>query len=340
MNTDSTLLCSENLQLNIKNVKKRGRKPKLKLEEVEKKPKKRGRKPKENVEKKNGKKRGRKPNILNTEINSNLIKETNLKDNVLYLPISSNKIKNNILSDIYQYSPDINNPNPYDSSQHTIFKSGNYILENKKKSSKKLEDINFSQKIFKEKIDFNKEINKLEKDYCKNTFKKNKIKPLLVYYNEYNKKQEWPKSSNLRCFWCFHNFDCIPCALPYKYQNNNYHVFGNFCSKECAAAYNFDLNDNNIWERYSLLNMLYSEIEENNTKVKIAPSRLTLNDFGGHLSIEEFRESKNVDYKILYPPMISIIPIVEEIKSDRLLRGKSYYRPIDSDRIKNNNHDL
>ena len=46
----------------------------------------------------------------------------------------------------------------------------------------------------------------------------------MVYYNEYNKRREWPKTSDIKCFWCCHNFDTIPCAIPTKYHNNNFYV--------------------------------------------------------------------------------------------------------------------
>ena len=67
-------------------------------------------------------------------------------------------------------------------------------------------------------------------------------------------------------FWCCHTFTCPPCVLPTKLKGDVFHVYGNFCSKECAAAYNFESQDNHNyqcpWERYSLLNHLYSIIED------------------------------------------------------------------------------
>ena len=49
-------------------------------------------------------------------------------------------------------------------------------------------------------------------------------------------------------------------------------MFGNFCCKECAAAYIFDSkNLINKWESYSLLNMLYSNPIN---PIKIAPDRM------------------------------------------------------------------
>ena len=91
-------------------------------------------------------------------------------------------------------------------------------------------------------------------------------------------------------------------------------MFGNFCSPECSAAYIFDnkrfLND--CWDRYSMLNIIYG----NNEAIKIAPSNLCLKKFGGRLTINEFRNictKFNKSYKLLLPPMISVLPMIEEI---------------------------
>ena len=76
-------------------------------------------------------------------------------------------------------------------------------------------------------------------------------------------------------------------------------MFGNFCSCECAAAYNFDnLKTYEAFERYSMLNYLYSE----KSKIKLAAPRLALKKFGGQLSIEEFRKNNLIldkNYKLL-----------------------------------------
>jgi len=345
---------SEHLNLEIKIPKKRGRKPKNKTDVNKllepKVPKKRGRKPKPKVEgeiKKIPKKRGRKPNsLINTE--TKIIQENKcLKDNVLHLNINSEKLKNNILTDIYNYNPEINNPKPYEPNEQ-VFKSLNFNLNNE--TEEEINEIIYENDIIidnNSKLKIVKETYKIEEKnikYNKLSLKKKKIKSLMVYYNEYNRRREWPKTSDLKCFWCCHNFDTIPCAIPTKYNNNNFYVFGNFCSKECGAAYNFEMNDSNVWERYSLLNYLYSILTENkDLKIKLAPSRLCLTIFGGNLSIEEFRkcnEDYSLNYKVIFPPMISVIPSVEEIKKDILKSNKSMYIPIDKDRIMRVNNDL
>ena len=117
----------ESLNLDINKPKKRGRKPKKKVEEEVKEvkvPKKRGRKPKVKLEGENEvvkipKKRGRKPNIMynNVSNNKNFFEQNVPKDNVLHLKINSNDVDDYVIVDnIYNYNPEITEPEPYDPS--------------------------------------------------------------------------------------------------------------------------------------------------------------------------------------------------------------------------------
>ena len=50
-------------------------------------------------------------------------------------------------------------------------------------------------------------------------------------------------------------------------------------------------------------------------KINLAPPRETLKIFGGYLSIEEFREAalkNDKSFSVVKPPLISIIPKIEE----------------------------
>jgi hypothetical protein len=53
----------------------------------------------------------------------------------------------------------------------------------------------------------------------------------------------------------------------------------------------------------------------NKVMIQPAPPRQTLNIFGGPLSIKEYRQSffiLNKEYRFFFPPMISIVGIIEE----------------------------
>ena len=111
-------------------------------------------------------------------------------------------------------------------------------------------------------------------------------------------------------------------------------MYGSFCCPECAAAFNFnELNDDLIWERYSLLNYVYNK---NNSKYNIAPSRLILDIFGGPLSIEEFREiiDSNKNINTVLPPLYIIKPQIEIIKNDDI------YIPLNINRVNKYTKDL
>jgi hypothetical protein len=118
------------------------------------------------------------------------------------------------------------------------------------------------------------------------------------------------------CWWCTEPFDTLPCFIPEKYVNNTWYVFGVFCSYDCALAYNINLGDYKVWTRISLIYRLCELIFGENCKPKIAPPRETLTKFGGHLSLEDYRINSqlcNKEYRLLLPPMVSIVPVVEEI---------------------------
>ena len=57
------------------------------------------------------------------------------------------------------------------------------------------------------------------------------------------------RKTDICCWWCCHKCD-VPLSLPEKLYDDTFHVFGCFCSFNCAAAYNVNLNDYKIWEDY------------------------------------------------------------------------------------------
>ena len=137
----------------------------------------------------------------------------------------------------------------------------------------------------------------------------NNVDNLLKQFLVANKRNEWPESTPIYCFWCCFPFEGRPCALPTQLDGNTFKVYGCFCSPECTAAYNFnDCQDvEKKWDRFSLLNMLYKK--HDSTFIKLAPRRQSLNIFGGPLNIKQFR-AVNGDYEKTYqlnfPPMTSI----------------------------------
>ena len=161
-----------------------------------------------------------------------------------------------------------------------------------------------------------------------------KIVELLKDFEEKNKNNEWPQTTNICCYWCCNQFQNAPFGIPLKYINNRFEVYGCFCSLECATAYNFDSRDSQdeIWERYNLINLLAKKIGLSN--VKAAPSRLALTMFGGYLSIDAFRNYCKTGkvININFPPMMTLTQQIEEINECEISNDRTYI-PVDNDRI-------
>jgi len=143
-----------------------------------------------------------------------------------------------------------------------------------------------------------------------------KISNILMEFEDLENRQEI--MTNICCWHCCHNFTNSPVGIPQKYENDKFYVKGIFCSFNCALTYNYNSTDieSMIQERESLLHLMYKKnaqlTNDNNLDELIyAPVKETLKKFGGMLTIEEFRKNRKI-INIIYPPMISIIPQLEE----------------------------
>jgi hypothetical protein len=112
------------------------------------------------------------------------------------------------------------------------------------------------------------------------------------------------------CYWCCHPINNRTYGMPYKYnvKTDTYILFGNFCSLECANAYNFSSHCGSykVWEINSLIQMLSKHFGISHP-VRPAPSRFLLKIFNGPMTIEEFRSGHLTNDKthlLNLPPMI------------------------------------
>lgn len=129
------------------------------------------------------------------------------------------------------------------------------------------------------------------------------------YANEmYN---ESASKSNNNCYWCCHFIENRGYGMPCKYnaRTDTYTLYGNFCSLECANAYNFSVHcgSDKVWEINSFIQML-SKHYGFTRPIRPAPSRFLLQLFNGPMSIEEFRSAHLTNDKthvLNLPPMIS-----------------------------------
>jgi len=151
---------------------------------------------------------------------------------------------------------------------------------------------------------------------------------------------------NACCWWCCNKFVGENIGLPEKYYQEKFYVFGIFCSFNCSLAYNINLNDNKVWERYNLLHFLYKKVFNADIRISPSPPRELLTMFGGPLSIDEFRKKTQYlgnftkSFRTLLPPMTTIFPIVEETLKDDTMNNKDRLKPIPLNEIKIHRSDL
>ena len=245
-------------------------------------------------EKKIKKKRGRKPKggkIVKKKVVKS--EENNLNNIILHLKCS--------IDDVINYDFDNN-----DLIKLSIF--------NKKKKNIK----------FKEFKSNNNNDNNNNDDDDDNIIIKKKENNIKDIWNKLRKlKYDFHNNVNYKksnCFWCTCSFINNPIFIP-KRVNNKYEVYGCFCSPECAVAYllNEKISDNVLWERYSLLNNLYSKIYDYKKNIKPAGNPYYLLDnFYGNLSIQEYRQtlSNNRIYFVVDKPKTKLMPELYEDNND------------------------
>jgi len=329
--------------------KKRGRKPKPKDDNVniEKVQKRRGRKPKPKdllEEDKIPKKRGRKPKekIYSVkELPKTFFEENKNETLILHLPIKpsdnildNNPVPNKIGCDYSSYENDLDNSYLLPTQTNLIKNvTDKFLFDNENN-----DDAFFNKKekeVVEEKFIEN------ENDVKQNKIIKKNLRNILYEFINANNDKVWPESTNINCWWCCHQFTNTPCSLPEYYKKDKFYVSGCFCSFNCTASYNFNRNDDNMWERFSLLNLMYKKLYNTKfVKISLAPPRETLKMFGGYLSIEEFRENllrTDKTFSVVKPPLVSIIPKIEENISNTVRNIKTNY-PLINESILNKTH--
>lgn len=129
------------------------------------------------------------------------------------------------------------------------------------------------------------------------------------------------------CFWCSHDFDNPPIYIPKHFIKDSYHVYGCFCTPECAVAYLMEENvDSSIkFERYHLINHIYSKIYDYKKNIKPAPNpHYMLEKYYGNLNIQEYRALLNSErlFLIVDKPLTRILPEFHEDNDDFIINHK------------------
>lgn len=142
--------------------------------------------------------------------------------------------------------------------------------------------------------------------------------------------QKLPEKTSLFCWWCRNSFNTTPVGCPLKYvptqiekkyyseihkenysilhnistknidrvvssstKENYYETDGIFCSFNCCLSFIQDNNKNPLYyQSRTLVGKIYTEMCDTITlDINPAPHWRVLKDYGGNMSIEEFRES-------------------------------------------------
>ena len=144
--------------------------------------------------------------------------------------------------------------------------------------------------------------------------------------------------TEVRCFWCHHNFDTPPVSLPTAFDGvNAFKLSGVFCGWPCCSAYSCSLPDIMSAQRGLWIRKLREKIEKPLPKesrgpqagetpeayaarrgTRRAPHWRALKPYGGHMSIEEFRGTDAPELE-LQPDIIVVVPTDTTLRSNKML---------------------
>jgi len=292
------------------------------------------------------KKRGRKPKggkiiVQNIPINTQKENKQNvilhlkcsIKDLELNGNYNSNLVNTNIESFNFSYAK---NELQYD------------IINNKNNNSIKIDSLNKednSQALNSQQIEYetglcsgsvccsSSSMNESEVCDKKEIWRKLKILEKSLHLNNISDKKS-------ACFWCSYDFDNPPIHIPKHYIKDSYSVYGCFCTPECSVAYlmNENIDSSTKFERYGLINHIYSKIYDYKKNIKPAPNpHYMLDRFYGPLSIQEYRALLKSErlFLIVDKPMTRILPEFHEDNDDFIIHNKII--PSNNYQIKKNN---
>ena len=268
------------------------------------------------------KKRGRKPKggkIIQQIVSPNKFTETkpnvilHLKCSLKDLSLSSNlagyDLNSCVFSNSKVYHDGINTENvPYTDLTEKL---PGYEIEINNDNDNDNDDNN---------TEFDIQTDKNKENDIKVIWKKLKILQHNLHINNTNNKKS-------ACFWDTCEFDNPPVYIPKHFINDTYHVYGCFCSPECAVAYLMEENiDSSIkFERYQMINHIYSKIYNYNMNIKPSPNPYyMLEKYYGNLTTQEYRSLLRNErlFLIVDKPLTRIMPELHEDNDDFIINNK------------------
>jgi hypothetical protein len=263
------------------------------------------------------KKRGRKPKggKIVLQMLSNLSVSESKPNIILHLKCSLKDLQNDFFSnnslESFHFSSGKNDLN------YEIIKNENEILTNTHYAINEKENLEIDND--NDTIDNNTVVSNSNND-LKLIWKKLKQLEYSLHINNISDKKS-------ACFWCTYDFDNPPVYIPKHFIKDSYHVYGCFCSPECATAYLMEENIDSSakFERYQLLNHIYSKIYQYNKNIKPSPNPYyMLEKYYGNLSIQEYRSLLKNErlFLIVDKPLTRILPELHEDNDDFIINNK------------------
>lgn len=267
------------------------------------------------------KKRGRKPK--GGKIIQNIVQLSNNKEQkpniILHLKCSLKDLQSStlLLSNIESFNFSSNKNNIYE----IINSNENKLIQNNYSSENNITQTNIEfEEAPENEIEYEHDNFKNKDSDNKEVWKKLKVLEHNLHINNISDKKS-------ACFWCTCEFDNPPVYIPKHYIKNSYHVYGCFCSPECATAHLMEENidSSSKFERYHLLNHIYSKIYDYKKNIKPAPNPFYLLDkYYGNLSIQEFRSLLRNErlFLVVDKPLTRILPELHEDNDDFIINNK------------------
>jgi hypothetical protein len=271
-----------------------------------------------NIDKPIAKKRGRKPK------GGKIIQQIT--------PLNNNKeIKPNVILHLKCSIKDLNSNNLFGSNlEGYSFSNQNLsfdVIANENMNINECinESINAPAKLLEcdgdlESTDYDVELNKNKDIDIRDIWKKLKVLEHNLHVNCTDNKKS-------ACFWDTCEFDNPPVYIPKFFMNDTYHVYGCFCSPECAVAHLMEENiDSSVkFERYQLINHIYSKVYNYNKNIKPAPNPFyMLEKYCGNLTIQEYRSLLQNErlFLVVDKPLTRIMPELHEDNDDFIINNK------------------
>lgn len=147
-----------------------------------------------------------------------------------------------------------------------------------------------------------------------------------TFVNKKGEKLENLRGSGINCWNDRHPFNTSPLGCPIKRLDKDiFKTVGIFCSFPCTKKFlKRRINKSKYKESPSLLSLIHLKVTGKVEEIPVAPSWKLLKIYGGHLSIEKYRESfGKLEFQSYKNNIPTMLPMNEIIKEKIVINRKS-----------------